>query len=33
MITVITIMCAILILGIMVIITMNDDDDEWLWGF
>lgn len=33
MITVITIMCAILVLGIMVIIAMNDDDDEWPWGF
>ena len=27
------VICAILILGIMVIITMNDDDDEWPWGF
>lgn len=27
------VICAVLILGIMVIITMNDDDDEWPWGF
>ena len=27
------VICAVLMLGIMVIITMNDDDDEWPWGF